>query len=47
MGCCGGSNNQDPKVKEWGSNEASGNGSIKFLVIGLILMGIIIYKFTI
>lgn len=47
MGCCGGSNNQNRNVKEWGSNETGGSGSIIFLLMGLILMGTIIYKFII
>ena len=48
MGCCGGSNNQNQKVKEWGTdNQTSGNKNIKFVIIGIILLGLIIYKFLI
>lgn len=48
MGCCGGGNNQNQKVKEWGNdNQPSGNINIKFIIIGVILLGVIIYKFII
>lgn len=47
MGCCGGGKNQRRKVKEWGSNQSSGNKNIKFIVIGIILVGTVIYKFIV
>ena len=48
MGCCNDGNNQNKKVKEWGNdNQSSGNINIKFIIIGAILLGVIIYKFII
>jgi len=52
MGCCGGGyqpNNR--KMKEWGDKNNKDNSSIKsnhmLLIVGLLLLGFVVYKFII
>ena len=47
MGCCGDGNKQK-NVKEWGNDQQSkGNINIKFIIVGVILLGVVLYKFLI
>ena len=52
MGCCGGGfqpNNR--KTKEWGSENNQDNSSTKsspmLMAVGLLLLGLVVYKFLI
>lgn len=52
MGCCGGGNHQsNRKVKEWGNENHQDNPGAKsnpiLIIAGLLLLGLIIYKFVI
>ncbi|MBU5313502.1 hypothetical protein KQI38_15880 [Tissierella carlieri] len=52
MGCCGGGNHQNNrKVKEWGNEDCQNNSSVRsnpiLIIVGLLLLGLAIYKFVI
>ena len=49
MGCCGGGNNK--RVKDWDaaeqSDQSKGNSNFLLVVIGVIAIGLTIYKYLI
>ena len=51
MGCCGGGNDQNnKKIKDWGTekqeNQSSGNVNPLLILLGIIIIGILVYYFV-
>ncbi len=52
MGCCGGGNQQNNrKMREWGNEDYQDSSRAKsnpiLIIVGLLLLGLAIYKFVI
>lgn len=52
MGCCGGgNNNNDQRVKDWSTDEqvdqSKGNISPILIILGILSIGLVAYKFLI
>lgn len=49
MGCCGGGNN-NRKVKDWGTenqeNQSKGNVNPLLILLGIIIIGFLVYYFV-
>lgn len=51
MGCCGGGNNYDNRVKNWGTEtkeeQTRSNINPVLIILGIVVIGLIVYKYFI